>query len=171
MFPRNQRLTRFGLVVAAAGLLACIARISGSADSGAPASHSGGHHVTLPDQVQWQDSPALPAGAKVAVIEGDPAKEGYFAMRARLPDGYRIPAHWHPGYERVTVLSGTFHLGTGEKFDKAAARALPAGSYTSMEPGMRHFAWAEGETVLQINTLGPWGITYVNPADDPRTKK
>jgi quercetin dioxygenase-like cupin family protein len=125
----------------------------------------------LPDQIQWQDSPALPAGAKVAILEGDPTKDGYFAMRAKLPDGYRIPPHWHPGYERVTVLSGTFHLGRGEKFDKSAADALPAGTYTSMEPGMRHFAWAEGETVLQINTLGPWGITYVNPADDPRTKK
>lgn len=137
---------------------------------GAQSAHAR-HSVTLPDDVKWEDSPALPPGAKVAILEGDPTKEGYFAMRARLPDGYRIPPHFHPGHERVTVLSGTFHLGQGDKFDKSATKALPAGSYSTMEPGMHHFAWASGDTVLQINTLGPWGITYVNPADDPRQKK
>ena len=135
------------------------------------AADHGRHLVTLPDQLQWQDGKALPPGAKVAILEGDPTQEGYFAMRVKLPDGYRIPPHSHPCHERVTVLSGTFHLGTGEKFDKSSARALPAGTYTSMEPGMRHFAWTAGETQLQITTIGPWGITYVNPADDPRSEK
>ena len=129
------------------------------------------HGITLPDQVQWRDTPGLPPGAKVALLEGDPTKEGYFAMRVRLPDGFRIPPHFHPCHERVTVLSGTFHLGTGDSFDKSAARALPAGSYLSMEPGMHHFAWASGETIVQVTTVGPWGITYVNPADDPRKNK
>jgi quercetin dioxygenase-like cupin family protein len=127
--------------------------------------------VVLPDQIRWQDGPpSLPPGAKFAVLEGDPAKEGYFAMRVRVPDGYRIPPHWHPGVERVTVISGTFNLGDGEKFDRSATRAMPAGTYSFMQPGMRHFAWAEGETVVQVATVGPWGITYVNPADDPRRK-
>ena len=159
------------LTLASAAALVMVALAGNNRAADPPAAHAPGHGVTLPDQVKWQDSPALPAGAKVAVLEGDPTKEGYFAMRVRLPDGFRIPPHWHPCHERVTVLSGTFHLGTGEKFDKSAARALPPGSYTSMEPGMRHFAWAQGETVLQITTVGPWGITYVNPADDPRAKK
>ena len=151
-----------------------LALLSGGKDDPARparAGHDAGHKVILPGEVEWKESPALPPGAKVAVLEGDPAKEGYFAMRVRMPDGYRIPPHWHPAPERVTVISGTFHHGRGEKFDKSAARALPAGSYSSMPPGTRHFAWAEGETVVQVTTIGPWGITYVNPADDPRKKQ
>jgi hypothetical protein len=129
------------------------------------------HRTIKPDQVEWKDAPpSLPPGAKAFMLEGDPAKEGFFALRLMMPDGYQIPAHFHPGVERLTVISGTFHLGMGDKFDKTAAEALPAGTYTFMQPGMRHFAWAEGPTVVQITTLGPWGITYVNSSDDPRQK-
>ena len=125
-----------------------------------------------PERVEWKDGPpSLPPGAKFAVLEGDPSKGGYFAMRLRLPDGYRVPAHWHPNVERVTVISGTLHLGMGDRFGEGDARRLPAGSYAFMPPGMRHFAWAEGETVIQIATLGPWEIHYVNPADDPRRRR
>jgi quercetin dioxygenase-like cupin family protein len=92
-------------------------------------------------------------------------------MRLRFPAGYRVPPHWHPRPERVTVISGVLHLGLGEKFDERGAQALPAGSYVFMEPGMRHFAWFEGETVLQLATQGPWAINYINPADDPRQQK
>jgi quercetin dioxygenase-like cupin family protein len=130
------------------------------------------HQVILPDKIDWKDGPrSLPAGAKFVVLEGDPAKAGFFAMRARLPDGFRVPPHFHPGVERITVLSGTFHLGSGETFDKSAATALPPGSYSSMQPGMRHFGWAQGETIIQVATEGPCGITYVNPDDDPRRGK
>jgi quercetin dioxygenase-like cupin family protein len=126
--------------------------------------------IYTPDKVNWQDGPpSLPKGAQFAVVDGDPAKEGqFFAMRLRLPDGYRIPPHWHPVTERVTVISGTFHLGHGDTFDAGNMQALQAGSYFSMPPKMRHFARAEGETVVQINTIGPWDIQYVNPQDDPR---
>jgi quercetin dioxygenase-like cupin family protein len=127
------------------------------------------HLVVTPDHINWQPGPpGLPAGGQFAVLEGDPAKSGFFTIRASLPDGYRVQPHYHPGVERVTVISGTFYLGEGDRFDESAARALPAGSYTSMTPGMHHYAWAKGPTVIQISTLGPWGITYVNPADDPR---
>lgn len=130
-------------------------------------------HVTYtPDKLEWKDGPpSLPPGAKFAVLEGDPTKEGFFTMRLQLPDGYQVPPHTHPKHERVTIISGTLHLGTGEKFDKAAAKPLPAGSYSSMEPGMKHFAWAEGPTVLQLTTIGPWGINYLDPKDDPRLQK
>jgi hypothetical protein len=73
--------------------------------------------------------------------------------------------------ERVTVISGTLHLGMGERFDRDGVRALPAGSYSFMHPGMKHFAWAAGHTVLQLDTTGPWAINYVNPVDDPRRQK
>lgn len=85
-----------------------------------------------------------------------------------MPDGYVIPPHWHPVQERVTVLSGTFHLGQGKAVNRQAAQALAPGSYFSLAPRMTHFAVAEGETVIQLTSMGPWQINYVNPADDPR---
>ena len=121
-----------------------------------------------PGAIEWRAAESLPPGAQIAVLEGDPAKDGMFTMRIKMPDGYRVPPHWHGKHERVTVLSGTLNLGAGEHFDAAATRALSAGTYSSMPAGMRHFGWMSGETVLQLSTLGPWTITYVNPSDDPR---
>lgn len=121
------------------------------------------------EEIEYEPGPAsLPAGCEVAVLEGDPSAEGLFVMRLRLPDGYIIPPHSHPNFERITVLDGTFRLGHGSTVDREATMALEAGSFTSMTPGMRHFAQAEGETVIQITSIGPWEIEYVDPADDPR---
>src|SRR5262249_2181518 len=127
--------------------------------------------IVTPADIKWQDGPAsLPRGAKIAVLEGDPSKEGPFVMRAKLPDGYKIAPHTHPKDERVTVLSGTLYLGLGDKFNEKEATALPAGSYGRMPAGMKHFGWAKGETVIQVNGEGPWVVEYVNPDDDPRKK-
>jgi hypothetical protein len=125
-----------------------------------------------PDQIQWKDGPAsIPPGAKIAVLEGDPFKEGPYVMRIKVPDGYRIPPHVHAKPERLTVISGTLYFGMGNKFDDKAGRALPAGSFGMWPAGMNHFGWTKGETVLQLHGTGPWTITYLNPADDPRNKK
>jgi quercetin dioxygenase-like cupin family protein len=133
---------------------------------------SGSHAIHSPDQIKWQDAPAaLPAGAKIAILEGDPAKEGFFTMRLSMPDGYKIPPHTHPKIEHVTVISGTFNLGMGEKFDQNATQELPAGTFGFWPAGMKHFAWAKGATVIQAHGVGPWKIEYVNPADDPRKAK
>lgn len=121
-----------------------------------------------PAAIEWRASETLPPGALVAVLEGDPNQAGFFTMRIKMPDGYRVPPHWHTQQERVTVLSGTLNLGAGETFDASATKALPAGTYSSMPPGMTHFGWMTGETVLQLSTIGPWTITYVHPGDDPR---
>lgn len=130
------------------------------------------HTVVLPDDIKWADAPpSLPPGAKIAVLEGDPSKEGPFVMRAKMPDGYKIMPHTHPKDERVTVLSGTLQMGTGEKFDEKATKAMPAGSYGRTAAGVKHFAYTKGETVIQVHGVGPWTIDYVNPADDPRKKK
>jgi quercetin dioxygenase-like cupin family protein len=102
------------------------------------------------------------------VLEGNPSEAGPFTMRVLLPTGYRIPPHYHPATEHVTVLHGTFKVGMGEKFDGSAMTALPTGTFASLEPGTRHFAEAQGETIVQLHGVGPWGISYVNPADDPR---
>jgi len=123
-------------------------------------------------EIKWTAGPAsLPAGAKVAVLEGDPSKEGFFTMRLWLPDGFRVPPHWHPKVEHVTVISGTFNLGMGDKFDQKATRAMTAGTFGFWPPEMRHFAWAKGETVVQLHGSGPWSINYVNASDDPRKAK
>ena len=112
----------------------------------------------------------------MARLYGDPSKEGPFVLRLRLPANYYVPPHTHPVPEIVTVLSGTFRLGAGETADKAKAQALPAGSFFAFPPGSvhfaytdeEHFAYTDEETVIQISTTGPWGLTYVNPNDDPR---
>lgn len=120
-------------------------------------------------EAKWQPGPpSLPKGSQFVVLEGDPAKEGPFVFRAKLPDGFRIPPHTHPKVERVTVISGTFHLGMGETFSEEGAVEMPAGTYGFWPAGMKHFAWAEGETIVQVHGIGPWSINYLNPDDDPR---
>ena len=101
---------------------------------------------------------------------GDPSKDGLFAMRLKLPSGYAIPPHTHPKPEIVTVISGTFRLGMGEKAYASKAEALPAGSFFALAPDMPHFAFTEGEAVIQLNSTGPWSLTYIDPKDDPRQR-
>jgi quercetin dioxygenase-like cupin family protein len=131
-----------------------------------------GHTMVMPNDIKWTDAPpALPSGAKVAVIEGDPARAGLFTMRIKLPANYKILPHWHPADEHVTVLEGSFYMGLGEKFDEAAAKEIPTAGFAIMNMGTRHYAFAKNECTIQLHGIGPWGITYVNPADDPRNKR
>jgi quercetin dioxygenase-like cupin family protein len=158
-------------ILAAGGALLPSAAVSGQPpDSGhkEPADFE-----LLPaDKIQWQQGPpSLPKGAMIAVLEGDPSKEGPFVYRVKMPDGYRVPPHTHPKTERVTVISGTLNIGMGDKFDEKATKEMPAGTYGHWAAGMKHFGWAKGETVLQFHGMGPWSIQYVNPEDDPRNQK
>jgi quercetin dioxygenase-like cupin family protein len=125
-----------------------------------------------PTTIEWKTGPAaIPPGAKMAVLEGDPTKEGWFVVRFQFPDGYHIAPHTHPKTERVTVLSGNLYLAAGETLDRTNAKKLPAGPFGYWPAGMKHAAWSEGETVIQLHGIGPWQINYVNPADDPRNAK
>jgi hypothetical protein len=130
------------------------------------------HTVLAPAELKWGPaSPALPAGATSSLISGDPAKEGQpFVIRVKFPDGYRIAPHWHPTDEHVTVMQGTFMIGMGEKFDKAALKSLPIGGYAHTVAKTPHFATTKGETIVQVHGIGPFTLTYVNPEDDPRKK-
>jgi quercetin dioxygenase-like cupin family protein len=160
------RFTAAVALVAASLSVLPFARSSGQHDEKMEAS------LHRPDGLKWKDGPpSLPPGAKIAVLEGDPTKPGPFVFRVRVPDGYRIPPHTHPKPERVTVIAGTFHLGMGEKFDATKGEAMVAGSYGTWPAGMKHYVWVKGETVVQFHGEGPWTITYVNPADDPRAEK
>ncbi|HWM43873.1 MAG TPA: cupin domain-containing protein [Burkholderiales bacterium] len=131
-------------------------------------SHS--HTIVMPNDLKWQDVASLPPGAKVAVIEGRMDRAGPITARLKLPANYRIAPHRHPGLERVTVLTGTVNIGMGEKFDAGATTAMAPGTVLLMSAGMPHFVWTKDETIFQLNVEGPWGVTYVNPADDPRKK-
>jgi hypothetical protein len=131
-----------------------------------------GLKVYPPRRIEWHEGPAsIPPGAKLAVLEGNPSKEGPFVMRLWLPDGYRIPPHTHPKPERVTVISGTFNIGMGDKFDPSKGEVMPAGTFGTWAPGMKHYVWATGETVIQLHGTGPWSIQYVDPDADPRNAK
>jgi quercetin dioxygenase-like cupin family protein len=130
------------------------------------------HTVAMPGTLKWVEPATLP-GARLAVVQGDPSKEGLFVYRLKMPAGYRIPPHFHKASENVTVLSGVFSVGVGEKFDQGSGQELPAGGFVSIPPNHPHFAWAGGgqETVVQVHGVGPTDLTFVNPADDPRKKK
>lgn len=129
------------------------------------------HILVVPADVKWGPAPPrVPPGAQVAVLAGDPGKAGPFVLRLKFPDGYKVPAHWHPTDENITVLQGTFRAGMGDAYSEAALKDFPAGSYIKMPKEMRHFAGAKGETIVQVSGEGPFILNYVNPNDDPTTK-
>lgn len=127
------------------------------------------HTITTPEEITWRAGPAsIPEGAQSAVLYGDPGAEGLFAMRLKLPADYTIRPHTHAKPEVVTVISGTLHLGRGETMNRAQTTELPAGSFFAMPPGMAHYVVAGEDTVIQLNSTGPWNLSYIDPADDPR---
>jgi quercetin dioxygenase-like cupin family protein len=158
--------------IAGSALSTLLAVVFQQAQLSAEETQSGDMRLYPPTSVEWRTGPAaLPLGAKMAVLEGDPTKEGPFVVRFQFPSGYHIPPHTHPKTERVTVISGILYLATGEALDRTSAKKLPAGSFGYWPAGMKHTAWSEGETVIQLHGMGPWQINYVNPADDPRNAK
>lgn len=128
------------------------------------------HMMVTPDELKWADVPSVPSGAKVAVIEGPLNEAVPITFRLKFPTDYKLPAHWHPGIEHVTVISGAFNMGTGDKLDASKTKPLSAGSIAIMQPKTTHFAWTKEETIVQVHGVGPWAINYVNLADDPRKK-
>lgn len=127
------------------------------------------HTMVNAGDVTWKDGPpALPKGAQISVLYGDPAKDGVFVMRLKFPANYKIPPHTHPVDEVVTIINGEFNIGMGPQFDAAKTNAIKAGGLIAMAPGTQHYVKIDQETVIQVSTKGPWGVAYVNPADDPR---
>jgi quercetin dioxygenase-like cupin family protein len=132
-----------------------------------------GEHKLIPSQdIKWGPAPpSVPPGAQAAVLYGDPSKDGMFAFRLKTPKDYHIPPHTHPKPEIVTVISGTVRVGMGETADRAKAQVLPVGSFFALSPGVAHYYFADEDTVIHLQSTGPWDIVYVNPKDDPRQKK
>ena len=146
-----------------------IALILALSATAAWAQHSG-HQAVSAAQLKWAPVPSLPKGAQIAVIEGPMNQAAPFTVRIKFPANYNLPAHTHPAIERITVLTGTFHMGTGEKFSRSATQPVRAGDLMIMKPGTPHFAWTDTETVVQLHGTGPWGINYVNANEDPRNQ-
>jgi hypothetical protein len=120
------------------------------------------------DEIKWGDAPPdLPKGGQLAVLHGDPSMKGPFTIRFKMPDGYKIPPHWHTQDEQLTAVSGTLMLHMGDTMD-APAHDLAPGAYHFLPGKMHHAAEAKGETVVQIHGMGPFDIHYLNPADHPK---
>jgi quercetin dioxygenase-like cupin family protein len=124
-----------------------------------------------PSAMKWGPAPpGLPSGAKLAVLSGDPGKEGMFTIRLKFPPGYRVMPHHHPTDELVTVMSGTAAIGMGAAFNRAKAKTLIQGGYVVAPANMNHYAFTRTGATIQITSRGPFQIVYVNPKDDPRNR-
>jgi quercetin dioxygenase-like cupin family protein len=146
-----------------------VAAAAGVASAQQPA---GTHVIKAGKEIVWGPAPpVLKAGAQFAVVAGDPGQPGPYVVRLKVPAGYVIAPHFHPTDENVTVISGTFALGMGDKLDAKAAKDLPAGGFALMPAQMHHYAVARTAVVVQVHGTGPFQITYVNPADDPSQAK
>lgn len=158
------------LLIAPAIVIACSTTEASATAPGASASRAGAASgATLSQKIEWGPAPAVfPRGAQMAVMQGDPSKAELFTVRLRFPNGYRIAPHTHPTDEHVTVIEGTFRVGMGEKFDADKMIALPVGGFVTAPALHAHYAEARGTTIVQVHAIGPFALTYVNPADMPK---
>ncbi|HYZ89831.1 MAG TPA: cupin domain-containing protein [Myxococcales bacterium] len=155
-------MKRMSLFIAAGSAALCFAALAKEAK--APKAEAVSINA---DDLKWEDAPAaFPKGAHLAVLHGNPFAKGLFALRFKMPDGYKIQPHWHTQAEELTILSGTFLLHMGDTMD-AAAHSLSAGAYHFLPARMHHSAEAKGEVVLELHGMGPFDIHYLNAADDP----
>ena len=169
-----QRMKTFAIavgVMALAGLGASAQETTPQKPAVKKAIAASKHVMVSPDQLKWGPAPpALPSGAEVAVIEGDPGKPGLFTLRIKMPDGYSVPPHSHPTDERVTIISGSLMVGMGSKLDESAMQPLAAGGYVTMPARANHYVRAKGESLIQVSAMGPFEVKYADPKDDPRKK-
>jgi mannose-6-phosphate isomerase-like protein (cupin superfamily) len=144
----------------AAALIVSVPKVALSQDT---------HTVAASSDLKWQPGPpALPKGLTVAVLAGDPAQAGLSILRAKMPDGYTVPPHWHSQAEHLTVLSGRLHVGMGNKLDRSKGETIEPGGFVGLPAKMHHYVWTSGETVIQVTAMGPFEVTYIDPKDDPR---
>ena len=130
-----------------------------------------GFRAILPEEIDWKPFPAFPPSVRLAVVAGDPARPGLYAVRVKVPAGVKLMPHRHPEDRIYTVISGVFYIGLGDAFDAAAMREFPPGSVIVLPGNTSHFHWAKsGEYVTQVTAIGPLGLDYVDAGDDPRVQ-
>jgi len=158
------------MALAALLVAAAFAPIAGAQDKAKSAAMPPGaasdHKMWSAKNLEWKDLPSI-KGAKIALLEGPMSEEKPFTARIKMPAGGKIPPHTHPGIEHVTVISGSFAMGLGEKWDDKALHSMGAGDVMIMQPNTPHYAMAKAESIVQVHGMGPWKVVYVNPADDP----
>jgi quercetin dioxygenase-like cupin family protein len=121
-------------------------------------------------RLHWLVPPLLPPGARLAVLSGDPTAPVKTTMLVSMPNHYRLPPHYHPGYEHVQVRAGTLLAGMGDKVDPKRTHALAVGDSATAPGGVHHFSIAQGETLLEVTFEGPYTITYIRAEDAPRAR-
>ena len=123
----------------------------------------------LPEEIEWKSFPAFPPSARLAVVVGEPSQKGLYTVRVRVPHGVKLMPHRHPEDRVYTVISGIFYIGLGDRFEAGKLQAFPPGAVVVLPGNTPHFHWAKsGEYVTQVSAIGPLGIDYVSPDDDPR---
>ena len=133
-------------------------------------SHSAAEHIILNENdLVWKTGPSsLPPGSMIAVLEGDPSKTGPFCIRLQFPANYKVAPHYHPAIEHVSILEGSMFMGTGREYNEATTKEMKKGAFGVMPIQYPHYAFTKEKAILQLHGMGPWGITYLNEADDPR---
>jgi quercetin dioxygenase-like cupin family protein len=159
---------RLGMTLTVIALLTSGTGCSGRQKSESAAVDSTKDSTSTEVALQWGPAPAVfPSGAKMAVVSGDPSKEGVFQVQLSMPDGYTVPPHFHPTDEALEVKEGTFLVGMGDKLDPKKTKAMEKGDKGSVPAKMHHFGIARGATIVEVTAKGPFALTYVNPADNP----
>jgi len=162
------KTTSAQLMLLTAAMLLCL----GATPAAAQEAAMGDMTMINPSALKWVDAPpSLPRGAKLAVLYGDPGKDGPYVIRLKAPGGYKVPPHWHTQTENLTVISGTLYLGSGDAMDMSAAHPLKTGGFHNLPGGMHHYAFTKTTTVVQIHGTGPLDVKYVNPQDDLSAKQ
>jgi quercetin dioxygenase-like cupin family protein len=153
--------------------MSLIAVILASLASSAIAQEASESQVFInPKDIKWGAAPpSMPKGARIAALQGDPSKPGPFVIRLMVPTGYKIPPHWHTQDESLTVISGTFYFGTGDKVETGTTHTLTAGGFHFLSGKGHHYLVAKSQAVIQVNGNGPFDMTYVDPDDDPQKAK
>jgi quercetin dioxygenase-like cupin family protein len=127
---------------------------------------------TLPEDIDWRPFPAFPPSVRLAVVVGEPSQAAPYVIRVKVPSGVKLMPHRHPEDRVYTVISGVFYIGLGEQFDADRLQAYPPGSVIVLPGDTDHFHWARsGEYVTQVAAIGPLGLDYVDPKDDPRLQE
>ena len=125
----------------------------------------------LPEDIEWKAFAAFPPSVRLAVVVGDPSKEVPYTIRVHVPHGVKLMPHKHPEDRVYTVISGVFYIGLGDDFDAGKLQAYPPGAVIVLPGDTAHFHWAKsGDYITQVAAIGPLGLEYLNPKDDPRNQ-
>lgn len=128
--------------------------------------------IVRPDEIEWKPQPALPGGAQISMIHGNPEKEESYLFRLRVPPKISVMPHSHPEERIYTVISGVFFVGFGDKFNQDQLQRLLPGSLVFIPANAMHFQYSDTESYeVQVEGIGPTAFTYCDLREDPRLKQ